>query len=488
MESPLSVIALVIAVLATVAAVVFLLRAGASRREADRLRGELGTATAELRLRESERAGHLAELAVLREQRQQSAAEASGLASSLQERTQRLAETEASLRDERAQRADTERLASATSNDLAAARENLRLLTQQLDEQRRWVEAETRHFEERVVATAARLMEERSRAYAEANRKEVGDVIAPFKQQLDEFRQRVDHIYAADSQERSFLKAQIDQLTSVNQAVSVQADRLVNALTVTSKSVGDWGETILEKILEDSALRRGHDYDLQFAVRGADGERLIPDAVIHLPEGRQLVVDSKVSNKAWTDYCSEGDDTRREQLMQQHLLSLRAHLKNLSGKRYAESPDLRTVDFVLMFVPVEAALLTAFTKDATLYADAYRQRIVMVTPSTLMAVIKLVEGIWTFQKRKESADEIAEAGRKLYDKLANYAESFLDVGRAIDQSQKAFKKARDQLSEGRGNALGLAEKLKDLGVTPSAGKQIPAALLGSSSPDEGEGG
>jgi DNA recombination protein RmuC len=345
------------------------------------------------------------------------------------------------------------------------------------EEQKQWIGEQTQHFEARVLSAATRLMEERGRALNEQNQKDVSAVVGPFKEQLAEFRRRVDDIYAADTRERSTLKAEIQQLTSMNQAMSVQAEKLATALTVTSKSVGDWGETILERILEDSGLRRGHEYDLQVAITGSDGQRLIPDAVIRLPESRQLVVDSKVSNKAWTEYCGTTDEVEREVKLREHLASLRTHIKGLSGKRYTDSPDLKTVDFVLMFVPVEAALLTAFVKDAALYADAYRSRIVLVSPSTLMAVIKLVEGIWTFQKRKESADEIAEVGRKLYEKLSNFAESFLDVGRAIEQSGRAFEKATGQLSTGKGNAIRLAEQMRELGVTPASGKQLPPSLV-----------
>jgi DNA recombination protein RmuC len=241
--------------------------------------------------------------------------------------------------------------------------------------------------------------------------------------------------------------------------------------------VGDWGETILGKILEDSGLRRGHEYDLQVAVTGINGERLIPDAVINLPESRQLVIDSKVSNKAWTEYCALTVEAEREVKLREHLASLRGHIKNLSAKAYSDVPELKTVDFVLMFVPVEAALLTAFMKDPALYADAYRNRIVLVTPSTLMAVVKLVEGIWTFQKRKESADEIADAGRKLYEKLTNFAQTFVDVGGAIDNAAKAHTKALRQLRDGPGSAIRLAEQMKELGVTPGPGKQMPETLL-----------
>ncbi len=253
--------------------------------------------------------------------------------------------------------------------------------------------------------------------------------------------------------------------------MSAQAQRLANALTVTSKSVGDWGETILGKILEDSGLRKGREYELQVSITGRNGESLRPDAVIRLPEARHLVVDSKVSNKAWTEYCGATDEVEKETRLREHLLSLRTHMKGLSAKGYADAPELSTVDFVLMFVPVEAALLTAFVKDPDLYADAYRARIVLVTPSTLMAVIKLVEGIWTFQKRKESADEIAESGRKLYEKLVTFASTFVKVGAQIRQAGDAYEDAQKQLSTGKGNAIRLAENMKELGVTPAAGKQ-----------------
>lgn len=359
----------------------------------------------------------------------------------------------------------------------AQLREEREAVQAQLQKQEQWIREQTQHFEARVLAATGKLMEESSRALSERNQKDVTAVVAPFKEQLAEFRQRVDHIYAVDTQERGTLKAQIETLTSMNQAMSAQAQRLANALTISSKSSGDWGETILEKILEDSGLRAGHEYELQVSITGRNREVLRPDAVIRLPESRQLVVDSKVSNKAWTEYCGATDEAEKEAKLREHLLSLRTHIRSLSGKGYTDSPDLSTVDFVLMFVPVEAALLTAFVKDPALYADAYRARIVLVTPSTLMAVIKLVEGIWTFQKRKESADEIAEAGRKLYEKLTNFAQSFVNVGRAIKQSSDAFEQAQGQLATGKGNAIKLAEDMKKLGVTPAPGKQMPTQLL-----------
>ena len=369
------------------------------------------------------------------------------------------------------------RLAAAVEHAQAQLQAERETNRGQLEKQEQWIREQTQHFEARVLAATAKMMEESGRTLTERNQKEVGAVVAPMKEQLESFRKRVDDIHTRDTHERGALKAQIEQLTSMNQAMSAQAQRLANALTVTSKSTGDWGETILEKILEDSGLRRGHEYDLQVTLAGRKGEPLRPDAVINLPESRQLVVDSKVSNKAWTEYCAATDEAEKEAKLREHLASLRAHIKSLSGKGYADSPELSTVDFVLMFVPVEAALLTAFTRDPDLYADAYRARIVLVSPSTLMAVIKLVEGIWNFQKRMESVDEIAEAGRKLYEKLTNFAQSFVNVGRAIEQSHEAYQQARGQLATGKGNAIKLAEDMKKLGVTPASGKQMPPQLL-----------
>ena len=369
------------------------------------------------------------------------------------------------------------RLAASFDNAKAQLQAERESAQGQLQKQEQWIREQSQLFEARVLSATAKLMEEGGRALTERNNKEVTAVVAPFKEQLAEFRQRVDLIYAADVQERSRLGTQIEQLTTMNQAMSAQAQRLANALTVTSKSVGDWGETILGKILEDSGLRKGREYELQVSITGRNGESQRPDAVIRLPEARHLVVDSKVSNKAWTEYCGATDEAEKEVRLREHLLSLRTHMKSLSAKGYADSPELSTVDFVLMFVPVEAALLTAFVKDPELYADAYRARIVLVAPSTLMAVIKLVEGIWTFQKRKESADEIAESGRKLYEKLVNFANTFLIVGKQIRQAGDAYEEAQKQLSTGKGNAIKLAENMKELGVTPAAGKQMPPQLL-----------
>ena len=358
-------------------------------------------------------------------------------------------------------------------------------LLAQLAEQKNWVVEQTRFFEEKVTTVTARLMEERSLALTEVNKREMDAVVLPFKTQLEEFRQRVDQIYTTETRERGQLHEQIVQLTNLNQTVSQRAEELTNALTITSKSTGDWGETIMKRILEDSGLKEGREYSLQHSIQGEDGERLQPDAVVFLPENRQVIVDSKASNKAWKEYCAATDAAGRELQLAAHIASLRAHIRGLSAKKYEASPDLHTVDFVLMFVPVEGALLTAFQHDETLYTDAYRSKIILVTPSTLMAVLKLVEGMWQFQKRKESADKIADAGKRLYEKLTTFANTFLEVGDAIEKAHGTFEKAKGQLSTGRGNAIRIAQQMVELGVGPAPGKVLPAELVQLAGDPEG---
>lgn len=368
--------------------------------------------------------------------------------------------------------------------DLAATVKERDGLQTQLNSQKAWVEEQKQGFENAVLSAAMKLMEERGRAFTETNKKEIDTIIAPFKDQLRDFRARIDEIHSTDAKDRGVLHEQISNLASIHRVASEQTDRLVNALTISSKSTGDWGETILTRILEDSGLREGKEYVLQKSVDGEDGARLKPDAIILLPEQRQLVVDSKVSNKAWTAYCGEKNEDLKVGYLESHVESVRNHVKSLANRDYSGVAELRGVDFVLMFVPVEAALLTALSHDPQLYTDSYRAKVILVAPSTLMAVIKLVEGIWTFQKRKESVDEIADAGKKLFEKLTTFANSFVEVGNSIGRSREAFERAQGQLATGRGNAIRLAARMVELGVSPAPGKALPVVLTAKM--DEGD--
>ena len=353
----------------------------------------------------------------------------------------------------------------------------------QLAQQKDWVAQQMQLVEAKVNDTTSRLLEERGRSLQAQHKSELDTLMGPLRTQLNEFRTRVDAIHTSDTADRGRLYGQIEQLTNLNKQVNDSANSLVNALTITSKSTGTWGEVVLERILEQSGLRKDHEYKLQVSITGGEGNRQQPDAVVYLPEERQVVVDSKVSNKAWREYCDAADDAARDAAFKAHLLSLRQHIKGLEARNYTGSKDLNSVDFVLLFVPVEAALLSALSQDPTLYDDAWKSKIVLVTPTTLMAVVRLIQSMWVFEKRRKGSEEIAETGRKLYDKLVSFGDSFVEIGEQLKKSQATYDKALGQLSSGPGNATKLANKLLTLGVTPSTGKRLAQPLQ----PAEDEG-
>ena len=346
----------------------------------------------------------------------------------------------------------------------------------QLAQQKDWVAQQMQLVEAKVNDTTSRLLEERGRSLQAQHKSELDTLMGPLRTQLSEFRTRVDAIHTSDTADRGRLYGQIEQLTNLNKQVNDSANSLVNALTITSKSTGTWGEVVLERILEQSGLRKDHEYKLQVSITGGEGNRQQPDAVVYLPEERQVVIDSKVSNKAWREYCDAADDAARDAAFKAHLLSLRQHIKGLEARNYTGSKDLNSVDFVLLFVPVEAALLSALSQDPTLYDDAWKSKIVLVTPTTLMAVVRLIQSMWVFEKRRKGSEEIAETGRKLYDKLVSFGDSFVEIGEQLKKSQATYDKALGQLSSGPGNATKLANKLLTLGVTPSTGKRLAPQL------------
>ena len=367
-------------------------------------------------------------------------------------------------------------------------RGDARAAQDQLAQQQGWVAQQMQLVEAKVNEATGRLLEERGRSLQAQHKAELDTLMGPLRTQLAEFRARVDTIHSTELADRTRLHEQITQLTRLNQQVTESATSLANALTISSKSTGNWGEVVLERILEQSGLRKDHEYRLQVAISGEQGNRQQPDAVLYLPEDRQVVVDAKVSNKAWRDYCDASDETARDAAFKAHLQSLRQHIKGLESRNYTGSKDLNTVDFVLLFVPVEAALLTALAREPALYDEAWKHKIVLVTPTTLMAVVRLIQGMWVFEKRRKGSEEIADAGRKLYEKLVNFADTFVEVGETIRKSGAAYDKAMGQLRTGRGSAIALAEKMRALGVTPATGKQLPSQVLPADDSDEADAG
>ncbi len=378
--------------------------------------------------------------------------------------------------------------------ELTALRTSTEALREQLQHQKVWFEEQTRHLRTEAENLTGKILEEKTQRFTALNAERLGELLNPLREQLGDFKQKVEQVYTDEAKERSALKAQVEQLHSLNKALSERTEDLTQALTSSSKVQGDWGEMVLKRLFEESGLERGREYEIQDSIENDEGGRQRPDAVIYLPEDRQLVVDSKVSLTAWTDYCAARDEAERAACLKRHLASVRAHLRELALRDYTRSPDLHTVDFVVMFVPIEAALLEALRGDDKLYAEAFRSKVVLVSPTTLFSVIKMVEGMWSVRRREQNAEKIAEAGGKLYDKLEMFVASFESVRKGLASANKALDDAWDHLSAKRGNALKLAKEMRDMGLRTkgktrivelvSAQEALPLADDGEPDPDE----
>jgi DNA recombination protein RmuC len=353
-------------------------------------------------------------------------------------------------------------------------------------EQQEWIKTQKSELTETFKNLANTILEEKSEKFTASNTERLEAILGPFRERLQEFKQRVDAVHTQDLQDRATLIQRIAELTSLNQQVAQEATNLTRALTVTAKTTGNWGESILKGILDRSGLRLGQEYELQLPVKGQEGEQRYLDALLRLPENRQVIIDSKVSNKAWANYVNAQSESVREDYFREHLASLRSHIRGLAQRDYPDVPGLYTVDFVLMFVPVEAALLEALNRDPMLYEEAYSKRVVMVTPTNLMVVVKLIESLWTVQRRKEFADRIADDAGRLHDKLAAFVETYTKVGRRLNQLVSEYEDARKQLSEGKGNALAIARGIIDYGVRAKKAlpENIPAVSSFGSLKDE----
>jgi DNA recombination protein RmuC len=339
---------------------------------------------------------------------------------------------------------------------------------------------------ERFRLLAAEALETSTSRLQAQSQAALGSLLEPLRQRLSDFQKKVEEVYVDESKERSALRQQVEGLLQLNRTLSDDARNLTAALRGSAKSQGNWGELILERVLEASGLRKGHEYVVQDAQRNEDGERQQPDVVIHLPESRRLVVDAKVSLVAYERLTSAEDEGAREAALREHLGSVRAHLRGLSEKRYQALYG--QLDFVLMFVPIEPAFMAAVTHDQQLFMDAWERNVLLVSPSTLLFVVRTVAHLWRQEAQGRNAQEIAKRGAELYDRLTGFVADLDAVGTRLDGARQAWSDARKKLGEGRGNVIRQAEMLRELGVKPS--KQLPRALVeeaGSPTPGEPDG-
>jgi len=330
------------------------------------------------------------------------------------------------------------------------------------------------------------ILEEKSKRFSEQNREGISLLLEPLKTKLTEFQGKVEEVYVNEGKDRSALQAQVHRLVELNQSLSQDAKNLTQALKGSAKTQGNWGELILERVLEASGLRKGHEYHVQDSQMREDGSRGQADVIIDLPEERKIVVDAKVSLVAYERFTNADTDEARALSLRQHLDSVRSHIRSLSEKRYHTMYGMKSLDFVLAFVPVEPAFMTAVTNDDSLFMDAWNRNVLLVSPSTLLFVVRTVAHLWRQEAQSKNAQEIAKRGGDLYDKLCGFVDDLETVGSRLSQAQKAYDLAHGKLAAGRGNVIRQAEMLRDLGVKPT--KSLSATTLAMSADDVQEVG
>lgn len=348
-------------------------------------------------------------------------------------------------------------------------------LKQKLAEQKSELDQLNQKFTKEFENLANRILDEKSQKFTEQNRSNLDIILNPFKEKLKEFEQKVDQAYKAENNERVTLKAEIKNLIDLNKQISEEANNLATALKGDNKQQGNWGEMVLEKILERSGLVEGTEYKTQVTDTNVTGDRIKPDVVIFLPDNKHIIVDSKVSLVAYNACVNSTTEEERAKYLKGHIDSLRSHVKLLSDKGYQTALGLESPDFVMLFVPIESSFSMAVQGDAELFNFAWDKKIVIVSPSTLLATLRTIASIWKQERQTRNHLEIAKTGGDLYDKFKGFTDDMIELGKKLNSSQDAYKDAMNKLVEGRGNVVKQVEKLKELGA--KATKELPQNLL-----------
>ncbi|MDQ6999638.1 MAG: DNA recombination protein RmuC [Mariprofundus sp.] len=359
-------------------------------------------------------------------------------------------------------------LRTAMEKDREAAVEKLALLE----------EAKTRLGNE-FKLLANQIFEEKGKAFSEKNQSSLDEILKPVQSELKAFRDRIETVHKEDVEARGSLKEQLLNLQSLNKQMNDEARNLTRALKGDKKMQGDWGELILETVLEQSGLRKGKEYTTQGGFRDEGGNLRKPDVILNLPDGKHMIIDSKVSLLAYNEFMNAEDEPVRERALAAHVQSIRNHIDDLSSKDYSSLIGLKSPDFVFMFMPIEAAFMAAFQTDEKLFSKAFERNIVVVTPTTLLATLRTVENIWRYERQNENAKRIADKAGSVYDKLRGFLEDFEKIGSQLATVQKSYDGALNKLTHGQGNLVRQAQGFVELGVKVK--KQLPKKILDEAS-------
>jgi DNA recombination protein RmuC len=360
-------------------------------------------------------------------------------------------------------------------NRMAKAEESFKAQRERLMEQEKSIQEIQQKFQLEFQNVANKLLDEKSQKFVETNRANLDILLNPLKENIKAFEEKVDKVYNMEAAERNTLKGVITQLMELNQLISNEAQNLTKALKGDNKKQGNWGEVILERVLERSGLVKDQEYRIQTSFTGNDGSRLQPDVIIDLPDDKHLVIDSKVSLIAYERLVNCETEEERKLFSKGHVESIRSHVNGLSAKNYHDLHQINSPDFVLLFIPIESSFSFAVQIDAELFSDAWDKRVVIVSPSTLLATLRTIASIWKQERQNRNVLEIARLSGAMYDKFVGFVGDMEGIGKNIKQSQSAYDSAINKLTEGNGNLTKTAEKIKSLGA--KANKQIDQKYL-----------
>ena len=358
------------------------------------------------------------------------------------------------------------------------------------------LEQERRHFEEKLHLLAEareslrqefenlahRIFDDKQERFHQQSKDRLDTLINPLRDQLQNFHKKVEDVYDKESKERSSLIGEIRILKELNQQISQDAINLTLALKGDNKAQGNWGEMVLESILEKSGLVKGREYETQVALRAEEGGRRSPDVIIRLPEGKDIVIDSKMALLHYDRYCSASSQTEKEEALKAHAHAISQHIKGLSAKSYENLDGIRTLDFVLMFIPIESAFMIAVEHDPEIFKNAFDKGIIVVSPTTLLATLRTVQSIWRYEKQNKNAEKMAAEAGKLFDQFVLVLESLSETGRYLDKARFSYDETIKRLSSGRGNMVSRVEGIEKLGARTK--KQIPPEFKSVDTDDE----
>jgi len=363
------------------------------------------------------------------------------------------------------------------TKELTTAQGEFKNTEAKLNEQKSELTTLREQFTKEFENLANRIFEEKTEKFTIQNKNNLDELLKPLGEKIKDFETKVNEVYISEGKERASLKEQLTMLHQLNQQMSIEAQNLTKALKgeTNNKFQGNWGEIILESILEKSGLVKDREYVVQMSLTTEDGKRFQPDIVVNLPDGKHLVIDSKVSLNAYERFSSAQNDDEKNLALKEHLISVKKHIKDLSDKNYQNLYQLKTLDFVLLFIPIEPAFALSVQGDAQLFNEAFDKNIVIVSPSTMLATLRTVASIWRQENQNRNAIEIARQGGALYDKFTGFVEDLIVLGNKMKDSQKTYEAAMNKLSTGSGNLVRKTEELKKLGS--KATKNLPQSLL-----------